>query len=362
MTQHYFSNGSRPTSSSSITLPPIRSVVPFPAHHVPSEPSPCYTTLSQQALAAAYPGSSRSQATAVGRIGQGGQGALSIRPAPYAASLSSTTGAQYNASLVSSTDSPTISECDSQSWTPLSSHHSSPEMRASVPAKRGSQDDRSSGTLKKRSSSDDERCSAVPCTGESSCARHRKIRNEKGSRGKQQEVHWNAEDFMEIFLKWQAAKVQANGNRLKSGLDRDKQGNLDAMYIFLETFVMVFRQEYPEKFEEVRLMAIERIATHAERNPHGSALPEGSPMAGPDGLANVCPNADEKGECSCADHIQCRKQRRSRGAQLTDEHRARYKHSSTLVDRTAPSSRTPTGPSIRTPASSSSVPRRRSKM
>ncbi|OQO02820.1 hypothetical protein B0A48_11103 [Cryoendolithus antarcticus] len=353
MTQHYLSNGNRPSSSSDNTLPPIRSV--FPPHILSSSG---YTTIDQQRLVAACP-DDRLQRALTAQTGHAGRGALSIRTAP---SLSSSTAVQYAGSSASSTASPTVSESGSQLYTSLSSHTSSPETTTRTLVHRGSQDSQSLGLSRKRGSSDDDHCDGSPCTTDMKCKRHRKIANEKGSRGKQQEVHENAEDFMEIRLDWRAPKAQATGNRAKSGLDRDKQQNYDALYIFGETLTEFVLRNNPDKFASVRLMAIDRINKHAQRDPRDTGLPEGSPMAGPNGLADFCTNANASGECPCADRILCRKECRRRGAQMTDEQRTRDSHTAILPDRTAPSLRTPRASSSRTPTSSSTGSRQKGKL
>ncbi|KAK6428871.1 hypothetical protein LTR95_014984 [Oleoguttula sp. CCFEE 5521] len=356
MTQHYFSNGSRPSSSSDNTLPPIRSV--FPPHILLSSG---FTTIDQQRLVAVCP-DNRLQRASTGQTGHAGRGPLSIRNAPSAPSLSSSTGVQYTGSSASSAASPTVSESGSQLYTPLSSHTSSPETTTRILVHRGSQNSHGLGLSRKRGSSDDDHCDGSPCTTDMKCKRHRKIANEKGSRGKQQEVHENAEDFMEIRLDWRAPKAQATGNRAKSGLDRDKQQNYDALYIFAETLTEFVVQNNPDKFEAIRLMAIDRINKHAQRDPRDSGLPEGSPMAGPDSLADFCPNANASGECPCADRILCRKECRRRGAQLTDEQRTRDNHTLVLPDRSTSSLRTLKASSSRIPASSSSSSRQKGKL
>nr|OQO15863.1 hypothetical protein B0A51_15882 [Rachicladosporium sp. CCFEE 5018] len=305
MTQRFFSTESRPSSSSDNTLPPIRSV--FPPHILPSSG---YATLSNQALVAAHLDSGRQQRAPIGGTSQAGRGTLSIRPASFAQSSSSSAGVHYNASSSSATNSPTVSETESICFTPLSSHHSSPEFRASVPVKRGSQDSRSSRTVKKHASREDDRCDSPPCETGKMCKRHQKIVKEKRSRREQQVVHENVEDSLDSLFGHQSAKAQATGNRSSSGLDRDKQQNDNAWYTVgsrSASWIMAnFGVElYEQYIQDMRRAIIEDV----EQRQAGRALPLGDAMAGPHGDADVCPFADAEGNCTCADKITCRKQR-----------------------------------------------------
>nr|OQO15772.1 hypothetical protein B0A51_16740 [Rachicladosporium sp. CCFEE 5018] len=346
----------RSSSSSDNTLPPIRSV--FPPHILPSSG---YTTLNRETLAAACPDAFRLRRAAIGQIDQAGRGSLSIRTVPIAPSLPSSTSAQFNASSASSTASPNVSECGSQLYTPLSSHHSSPEIRASVPAKRGSQDSGSSGRAKKRGSSDDERCSVIPCTDDVMCARHRKIRNEKDSRREQQTVNENVEDRLKLDFDHDSVKIQANGNREKSGLERSKQQNDNAWYsIGSRSSQWVRANCSPDQYKQYIQDMRSGIAEDQDQRDPVRALPIGDPMAGPRGDADICPHADATGHCTCADKITCRKQRRAKGYADFFAQQAHNSRSTAPAERPASSSRTPT--STRTPASSSSGSRQKGKL